>query len=64
MQKYAPPSLVLMGSLARLTAADFTSSATDSFINDDGQDMAGEHGMTGSGDSCTMTDGICNYQEP
>lgn len=68
MQKYSPPSLEMMGSLARLTAADFTSSATDSYIDSDGTDLNddGALGLTGSGPGCVDSDqnGVCDYLEP
>ncbi len=66
MQTYSPPLLVKMGSLARLTAADFTSSATDSYIAPDGTDLNedGSLGLTGSGPGCVDSDGDgnCDYQ--
>jgi hypothetical protein len=65
MKTYHAPLLVVSGRLASLTAADFTTAATDSYIGPDGSDLNADLGLglTGSGDGCvdSNNDGVCDY---
>jgi hypothetical protein len=64
MNQYVKPEVNTMGGFPRMTGADFSSGATDSFVGPDGSDM-NPGNLTGSGAGCVDSNrnGVCDFAE-